>query len=73
MEVIGVGNGSSDVLQNMGSGCPSGFARQTLRSITEGWLLVIQAAWSRPGSPSASHLSQASQCVTRGVIEGRGK
>ena len=28
MEVIGVGNGSSDVLQNMGSGCPSGFARQ---------------------------------------------
>ena len=35
--------------------------------------MAIQAAWSRPGNPSGSNLSQASQRALRGVVEGRGK
>ena len=33
-------------------GCPSGFARQDCRSITEWCFRAIQAAWSRPGNLS---------------------
>jgi hypothetical protein len=55
------------------AGCPSGFARQDCRSITEGCFPAIQAAWSRPGNPLDCQLSQARQRVSLGVLEGAGK
>ena len=54
-------------------GAPAGTRDRDRRSITEGRLLVIQAAWSRPGNLLGSHLSQASQRVSRGVLEGDAK
>ena len=40
---------------------PAGLRDRDRRSITEGYLPAIQAAWSCPGNLSGSHLSQASQ------------
>ena len=40
-------------------GAPAGTRDRNRRSITEGWLLAIQAAWNRPGNPSGCQLSQA--------------
>ena len=52
---------------------PAGLRDKARRSITEGCLPAIQAALSRPGNLSASHLSQASLRVSRSILEGDGK
>ena len=51
----------------------AGLRDKDRRSITEGCLLVMQAASSRPGNPPGSYLSQPSQRVSRDVLEGVGK
>ena len=54
-------------------GAPAGLRDKDCRSGPEGCFPAIQAAWSRPGNLSGSHLSQASQRVLRGVPVGDAK
>ena len=54
-------------------GAPASLRDRDRRSAPEGCFPTIQAAWSRPGNLSGSWVSQASQRVSRGVVEGRGK
>ena len=52
---------------------PAGLRDRDCRSTTEGCFPAIQRSLSRPGNLSRSHLSQARQRVSRGVVRGCGK